>query len=161
MTAPTTGQFILLRQHVAEVLRISPERLADISLEIETYRKGPEFQYLDFFDRQTGGVLRLCLAHAVERDADETGDAGESNSAIVVNMRNRDDFTHILFGLLHEAESEYRQRGAPVILIWNEAPGLDFWYVKRTANGDVGLFHSCCSFDTAWTDIVYSPKDFH
>lgn len=65
---------------------------------------------------------------------------------ILDHVSNLDDDLPDLFNIYREFETEYED-AAQTLLCWRSADEEDFWYIRRTEEGDVGLFHSDFSLD--------------
>jgi len=49
--------------------------------------------------------------------------------------------------LFQELEEEYKETYSEAVLVWRGGGGEDFWYIHRTEDGEIGLFHSDLSLD--------------
>ncbi len=51
------------------------------------------------------------------------------------------------FVLFQSLESEYADVASEPVLVWRAAEEEEFWYMHRTEDGEIGLFHSDLSLD--------------
>ncbi|MBU0507294.1 hypothetical protein KKH27_00460 [bacterium] len=56
------------------------------------------------------------------------------------------------FLLFQNLEGEFEEQDVEAVLCWRAAGEEDFWYVHRTEDGEIGLFHSDLSLDEEFED---------
>ncbi|MDD5087599.1 MAG: hypothetical protein PHI18_02210 [bacterium] len=103
---------------------------ADVELEILESDDVP-YPYCDVLREDTGEIFRMFV----------TAEPLDLNLAVP---------DHFL--LFHNLEEEFEEQVTEAVLCWCAAGEEDFWFVHRTEDGEIGLFHSDLSLDEEFED---------